>query len=123
MNVLINALSAVNSLISNQIITIICNKITVANGLPLSQKIKIESIAHIQPLADIQIYKSTDSSLDSSKKMKFYIIGDKVNIINSQLNSLENSFIKWGDDMYSIYEKEDWSLNGWIRISGALQDV
>lgn len=123
MNVLLNAVGAVDGLVHNQKITIICNKITIVKGLPTSEKIEIESISHIQPLTNIQIYKSTDSSIDSAKKMKFYIIGDKVQIINSQLKTLENCFVKWGDDMYAIFEKEDWSINGWVRLSGALQDV
>lgn len=123
MNVLNSAVGAVDGLVHNQKITIICNKIKIQKGLPISEKIEIETISHIQPLTNIQIYKSTDSSLDSAKKMKFYIIGDKVQIINSQLKNLENCFIKWGDDMYAIFEKEDWSINGWIRLSGALHNV
>lgn len=121
MNLLVNALSGVNGLIQNQEIRIIINHLSTDKGYPnLLTTAVTPHISHIQPLELANEYKNTDSTIDSVKKYRIYLLGDKINLINSQIDNADEYLIEWGKINLKPYAKEDWSLNGWICIYATL---
>lgn len=121
MNVLKQALSNVSALIQNQEITIINKKQVNINGFSTTQNESISTYAHIQPLTPFEVAKITDSTLDSKSAYKFYILDNLAEVLNSLKNT--KSTILWGDREFNVFSKNDYSLNGWVRVIGVEQNV
>lgn len=115
MNILKNALNHIQTLIQNQKILIINEQITNINGFANVESVELETVAHIQPVAPFEIAKLTDSTIDSPAIYRFYFLDDLANVLNS-LES-KTSLIKWGDKLFRVNAKSDWSLNGWIKVT------
>ena len=77
--------------------------------------VELETIAHIQPVTPFEIAKLTDSTIDSPAIYRFYFLDDLANVLNS-LES-KTSLIKWGDKLFRVNAKSDWSQNGWIKVT------
>lgn len=115
MNILKNALNHIQTLIQNQKIVIINEKITNINGFANVESVELETIAHIQPISPFEIAKITGSTIDSPSIYRFYFLDDLANVLNS-LES-KSSLIRWGEKLYRVNAKSDWSQNGWIKVT------
>lgn len=115
MNILKNALNHIQTLIQNQKIVIINEIITNVNGFANVESVELETIAHIQPVTPFEVAKITGSTLDSPTIYRFYFLDDLANVLNS-LES-KSSLIRWGEKLYRVNSKSDWSLNGWIKVT------
>lgn len=114
MNLLNEALPALQGLIQNQNIAIINKEIQNVNGYPQEIESRIETFAHIQPINPNELLKLTSGTLDSNKYYRFYCIGNLAQVLGSV--SKTDSLILWNDSYFRVFSKEDWSLNGWIMV-------
>lgn len=124
MNLLNDAIPALQGLIENQNITIVNESIKNQNGFPASLIEKVETFAHIQPINPNELVKLTSGTLDSARYFRFYILGNLAQVLSSV--SKTACKIVWGDSEFRVFSKEDWSLNGWIMVIGseiAKQDI
>lgn len=118
MNVLNTALAAVSG-IQKTVTTKIYNKKSVINnGIADFEITEIEARVHAQPLTikELETFQTLEKS---STLLKFYIMGDKAEIVDFFKNQdASNSIIVWGNDEYSIYGKIEWQNNLWIKVYG-----
>lgn len=117
-NVLNAALSAVSG-IQKTVTTKIYNKKSVINnGIADFEIIEIEARVHAQPLTvkELETFQTLEKS---STLLKFYIMGDKAEIVDFFKNQdASNSIIIWDNDEYSIYGKIEWQNDSWIKVYG-----
>ena len=117
-NVLNAALSAVSG-IQKTVTTKIYNKKSVINnGIADFEMIEIEARVHAQPLTikELEAFQTLEKS---STLLKFYIMGDKAEIVDFFKNQdASNSIIIWDNKEYSIYGKIEWQNNSWIKVYG-----
>lgn len=116
LNLLSNAISSIQGLIKNESILIENKQIENDEGFSVENTYQINTFAHLQPLNPFEISKLTNGTLDSPYMLKFYIIGDLASVLNS-INKTD-CVIKWKDKAFKVFSKEDWSLNGWIKVIG-----
>lgn len=117
-NVLNAALSAVSG-IQKTVTTTIYNKVSVINdGIANYNIIDIQARVHAQPLTikELEAFQTLEKS---STLLKFYIMGDKAEIVDFFKNQdASNSIIVWDNDEYSIYGTIEWQNNSWIKVYG-----
>lgn len=113
-NVLSEALPHVDALIMRKPITIIKREIVNNKGFASSTETSLNTLAHAQPLTSFEIVKLTDSTLDSKSVYKFYFIGDLAEVLNF-LNCKDCEIIFEGR-RFSVYSKDDWAKNGWLKV-------
>ena len=118
MNILSSALSAVSSL-QKTVTTTIYNKVSVINdGIASYNITNIQARVHAQPLTmkELETFQTLEKS---STLLKFYIMGDKAEIVDFFKNQdASNSIIIWDNDEYSIYGKIEWQNDSWIKVYG-----
>lgn len=115
-NLLMNAMPHLQGLIKNENITIINKSIENVNGFPVETETSINTFCHLQPVNPSEIAKLTSGTLDSNNYYKFYIIDNLAEVLSSI--SKTDCVIKWSDNSFKVFSKEDWSLNGWIMVIG-----
>lgn len=122
-NVLNAALSAVSG-IQKTVTTTIYNKVSViSNGIVSYNITNIQARVHAQPLTmkELETFHTLEKS---STLLKFYIMGDKAEIVDFFKNKdASNSIIIWDNKEYSIYGKIEWQSGGWIKVYGVLNNA
>ena len=123
MNLLNAALSAVSGLQKTVTTKIYNKKSVIIDGIADFEITEIEARVHAQPLTMKEL--ETFGKLEkSSTLLKFYIMGDKAEIVDFFKNKdVSNSIIIWGNDKYSIYGKITWQNNLWIKVYGVLNNA
>ena len=120
MNLLNAALSVVSSL-QKTVTTTIYNKVSVINnGIADFEMTEISARVHAQPLTmkELETFQTLEKS---STLLKFYIMGDKAEVVDFFKNKdASNSVVVWDNDEYSIYGKIEWQSGGWIKVYGIL---
>lgn len=123
MNVLNTALAAVSG-IQKTVTTKIYNKKSVINnGIADFEMIEIEARVHAQPLTikELEAFQTLEKS---STLLKFYIMGDKAEIVDFfKTQDASNSIIVWDNKEYLIYGKITWQNNLWIKVYGVLNNA
>lgn len=123
MNLLNAALSAVSG-IQKTVTTKIYNKKSVINnGIADFEMIEIEARVHAQPLTmkELETFQTLEKS---STLLKFYIMGDKAEVVDFfKTQDVSNSIIIWDNKEYSIYGKIEWQNNLWIKVYGVLNNA
>ena len=118
MNLLNSALSVISG-IQKTVTTTIYNKVSVINdGIASYNITDIQARVHAQALTVKEL--ETFGKLEkSSTLLKFYIMGDKAEIVDFFKNQdASNSIIIWDNDEYSIYGKIEWQNDSWIKVYG-----
>ncbi len=122
MNILNAALSAVSSL-QKTVTAKIYNKTSVIiNGIAGFEMTEIEARVHAQALTvkELETFQMLEKS---STLLKFYIMGDKAEIVDFfQNKDASNSVILWDNQEYSVYGKISWQSGGWIKVYGILNN-
>ena len=122
MNLLNAALSAVSSLQKTVTTKIYNKKSVINNGIADFEITEIEARVHAQPLTikELETFQTLEKS---STLLKFYIMGDKAEIVDFFKNKdASNSIIIWNNDKYYIYGKIEWKSGGWIKVYGILNN-
>lgn len=123
MNLLNAALSAVSGLQKTVTTKIYNKKSVIIDGIADFEITEIEARVHAQPLTikELETFQTLEKS---STLLKFYIMGDKAEIVDFFKNKdVSNSIIIWGNDKYSIYGKITWQNNLWIKVYGVLNNA
>lgn len=122
MNLLNAALSVVSNLQKTVTTKIYNKKSVINNGIADFEITEIDARVHAQALTVKEL--ETFGKLEkSSTLLKFYIMGDKAEIVDFFKNQdTSNSIIIWDNKEYSIYGKISWQNNSWIRLYGILNN-
>lgn len=118
MNLLNAALSVVSGLQKTVTTKIYNKKSVINNGIADFEITEISARVHAQPLTmkELETFRTLEKS---STLLKFYIMGDKAEIVDFFKNQdASNSIIIWDNDEYSVYGKISWQSGGWIKIYG-----
>lgn len=119
MSLLTDALPSIQALIPNSPVVIKSEVKKLVKGFAQSEISEFETFAHIQPVgANTQTLANT-SLLLGEKSYKFYFTNDLPDILGI-LDNKETSIV-WKGREYSVYSKEDWSQNGWVKVLATLK--
>lgn len=119
MSLLADALPSIQALIPNSPVVIKSEVKKLVKGFTQSEVSEFETFAHIQPVgANTQTLTNT-SLLLGEKSYKFYFTNDLPDILGI-LNNKETSIV-WKGREYSVYSKEDWAQNGWVKVLATLK--
>ena len=123
MNLLNSALSVISGLQKTVTTKIYNKKSVINNGIADFEMIEISARVHAQPLTVKEL--ETFGKLEkSSTFLKFYIMGDKAEIVDFFKNQdASNSIIIWDGLEYSIYGKISWQNHLWIKVYGVLNNA
>lgn len=122
-NVLESALNAISSVYPSENIEIINKDISYNQGYAQTSETSEKTHAHIQPLSDSETQLYSQSTTDSTKLLKFYILAKKDNKILISKIDPKQSFIKWNNELYRIFSLNNRVLDGWVCCVGALVGV
>lgn len=119
MSLLADALPSIKALIPNSPVVIKSEVKKLVKGFTQSEISEFETFAHIQPVgANTQTLTNT-SLLLGEKSYKFYFTSDLPDILGI-LDNKETSIV-WKGREYSVYSKEDWAQNGWVKVLATLK--
>ena len=119
MNVLATALNSIQTLIPNQQIELIKEEnFHNENGFAIRNLKRLNLYAQIQPAKEQELKELAEGVLGADSCYKFYLIGNQVEILN--FITQEQCFISWKENIYKVYQKMDYSGNGWIKVLGVL---
>ena len=119
MNVLETALASVQTLIPNEQVTLLREfNFHNESGFAIRELERLEISAQIQPAKEQELKELAEGVLGADSSYKFYLLGDKVKILNFIKN--EQCFLCWRNDVFKVYQKMDYSGNGWIKVFGVL---
>ena len=119
MNVLQTALSSIQTLISNEQIEIL-KEVNFKNesGFAIRKLARLQLTAQIQPAKEQELKELAEGVLGVDSCYKFYLIGNQVEILNFIQN--EQCYLCWKNEVFKVYQKMDYSGNGWIKVLGVL---
>ena len=123
MNVLNEALNGVSVLMPLQNIKLKTQIRELVKGFTQTRTEEVSAVAHTQPLTPSEVAKIGGGEVLNSKiARKFYIRGDNAQILSSLHNA--DTLIEWDGKEWQAYSKDDYSLNGWVKIiATAVQNV
>lgn len=131
MNVLNEALNGVSVLMPLQNIKLKTQIRELVKGFTQTRTEEVSAVAHTQPLTPSEVAKigggevakiGVGEVLNSKIAQKFYIRGDNAQILSSLHNA--DTLIEWDGKEWQAYSKDDYSLNGWVKIiATAVQNV
>lgn len=123
MNVLNEALNGVSVLMPLQNIKLKTQIRELVKGFTQTRTEEVSAVAHTQPLTPSEVAKIGGGEVLNAKiAQKFYIRGDNAQILSSLHNA--DTLIEWDGKQWQAYSKDDYSLNGWVKIiATAVQNV
>lgn len=103
-------------------IEVLTYSITYENGYPVKTETKEKTMAHIQPLSNSDLSMIANSTIDSTKLLKFYFLTKKGNrILISKKLEPKTTKIKVDNEIYSIFSLNDRAIDGFICAICALE--
>lgn len=119
MNVLETALKSIQTLIPNEQIEIL-KEVNFKNesGFAIRKLARLQLAAQIQPAKEQELKELAEGVLGVDSCYKFYLPGNNIDILNFINN--EQCFIHWKNDIFKVYQKMDYSGNGWVKVLGVL---
>lgn len=119
MNVLETALKSIQTLIPNEQIEIL-KEVNFKNesGFAIRKLARLQLAAQIQPAKEQELKELAEGVLGVDSCYKFYLLGNNIDILNFINN--EQCFICWKNDIFKVYQKMDYSGNGWVKVLGVL---
>lgn len=119
MNVLETALKSIQTLIPNETIEIL-KEVNFRNesGFSIREIERIQTAAQIQPVKEQELKELAGGVLGADNCYKFYLMKNQIEILN--FISQEQCYISWRNEVFKIYQKMDYSGNGWIKVLGVL---
>nr|DAL49498.1 MAG TPA_asm: head closure knob [Caudoviricetes sp.] len=120
MSLLTDALPSIQALIPNSPVVIKSEVKKLVKGFVQSEISEFETFAHIQPVGNSNTQALANTGLLlGEKSYKFYFTNDLPDILGI-LDNKETSIV-WKGREYSVYSKEDWSQNGWVKVLATLK--
>lgn len=120
MSLLTDALPSIQALIPNSPVVIKSEVKRLVKGFVQSEISEFKTFAHIQPVGNSNTQTLANTGLLlGEKSYKFYFTNDLPDILGI-LDNKETSIV-WKGREYSVYSKEDWSQNGWVKVLATLK--
>ncbi len=120
MSLLTDALPSIQALIPNSPVTIKSEVKKLVKGFVQSEISEFKTFAHIQPVGNSNTQTLANMGLLlGEKSYKFYFTNDLPDILGI-LDNKETSIV-WKGREYSVYSKEDWAQNGWVKVLATLK--
>lgn len=92
------------------------------DGYPVKSETSEKTMAHIQPLSNSDFAMVANSTIDSTKLLKFYFLTRKGNrILISKKIEPKTTKIKVGNEIYSIFSLNNREMDGFICAICALE--
>lgn len=119
MNVLETALKSIQTLIPNEQIEIL-KEVNFKNesGFAIRKLARLQLAAQIQPAKEQELKELAEGVLGVDSCYKFYLLGSDIDLLNFINN--EQCFIHWKKNIFKVYQKMDYSGNGWVKVLGVL---
>lgn len=119
MNVLETALKSIQTLIPNEQIEIL-KEVNFKNesGFAIRKLARLQLAAQIQPAKEQELKELAEGVLGVDSCYKFFLLGNNIDILNFINN--EQCFIHWKNNIFKVYQKMDYSGNGWVKVLGVL---
>lgn len=103
-------------------IEVLTYSIAYKNGYPIKSETSEKTMAHIQPLSNSDLSVVANSTIDSTKLLKFYFLTRKGNrILISKKIEPKTTKIKVNDEIYSIFSLNNRDMDGFICAVCALE--
>ena len=103
-------------------IEVLTYSITYENGYPVKSETSEKTMAHIQPLSNSDLALVANSTIDSTKLLKFYFLTKKGNrILISKKIEPKMTKIKVDNEIYSIFSLNNRDMDGFICAICALE--
>ena len=103
-------------------IEVLTYSITYEAGYPIKTETSEKTMAHIQPLNNSDLAMVANSTLDSTKLLKFYFLTKKGNrILISKKIEPKTTKIKVKNEIYSIFSLNNRVMDGFICAICALE--
>lgn len=92
------------------------------DGYPVKSETSEKTMAHIQPLSNSDLAMVANSTLDSTKLLKFYFLTRKGNrILISKKIEPKTTKIKVDNEIYSIFSLNNRDMDGFVCAICALE--
>lgn len=119
MNVLETALKSIQTLIPNEQIEIL-KEVNFKNesGFAIRKLARLQLAAQIQPAKEQELKELAEGVLGVDSCYKFFLLGNNIDVLNFINN--EQCFIHWKNNIFKVYQKMDYSGNGWVKVLGVL---
>lgn len=103
-------------------IEVLTYSIAYENGYPVKSETSEKTMAHIQPLSNSDLSLVANSTIDSTKLLKFYFLTKKGNrILISKKIEPKTTKIKVDNEIYSIFSINNRDMDGFICAICALE--
>ena len=103
-------------------IEVITQSITYEAGYPVKTETSENTYAHIQPLSNSDLAMVANSTLDSTKLLKFYFLTKKGNrILISKKIEPKTTKIKVNNETYTIFSLNNRVMDGFVCAICALE--
>ena len=121
-NVFEFASSGISQIYPLKQIEVLTYSITYENGYPIKSETSEKTMAHIQPLSNSDLSMVANSTIDSTKLLKFYFLTRKGNrILISKKIEPKTTKIKVDNEIYSIFSLNNRDMDGFICAICALE--
>lgn len=122
MNLLSIAGRAIGGLNGNVKVTLIRRDAVWTDGVAEYEETRLDVFAQVQPVKAEVVAK--DTYLQGVDARDFWIMGKKAEITNFfQSATKTNTLVLYRGKIWTVYQMDDWSGNGWIKITGVLSGV
>lgn len=116
------ASSAISQVYPLKEIEVITQSITYEAGYPVKTETSENTYAHIQPLSNSDLAMVANSTIDSTKLLKFYFLTKKGNrILISKKIEPKTTKIKANDEIYTIFSLNNRVMDGFVCAICALE--
>lgn len=121
MNVLASAVRLISGIHPNIEITFIKKRAVITDGIASFEKESLKAYAQVQPTSQDVIAK--DTYLQGVDNRTIWVIGNLAEVLNFFKSATAgNTIIEFNGKKWAVYKKEDWSLNGFIKVIAVLND-
>lgn len=121
MNVYAIAARLISGIHPNIEVTFIKKRAVINGGIATFEEDSVKAYAQVQPTSQDVIAK--DTYLQGVDNRTIWVIGDVAEVLNFfKSATASNTTVEIYGKKWTVYKKEDWGLNGFIKVIAVLND-
>lgn len=121
MNVYAIAARLISGIHPNIEVTFIKKRAVINGGIATYEEESVTAYAQVQPTSEEVIAK--DTYLQGVDNRTIWVIGNVAEVLNFfKSATASNTTVEIYGKKWTVYKKEDWSLNGFIKVIAVLND-